>query len=259
MTTNTVQTVVKAASLIELQRGLRDHLLAGDADARAPGLTPRADPGLAVYRHAYRSQLIACLRDTFEKTWAWLGDENFDAAALGYVEAHPPASWTLADYGQDFANTLRDVFPDDPEISELAWLDWTLRRAFDGQDAEAVDPAGLAGVDWEAAILAFPPTLVVRDVTTNCAAIWGALEEGETPPAAEVLPAPASICTWRTGFSSRYRTMDPLEARALAQAAEGRTFAEVCAELAVEIEDGPAVLGGILAAWLREGLVSAVL
>jgi hypothetical protein len=175
------------------------------------------------------------------------------------VETHPPASWTLADYGDQFADTLRDLFPDDPEVPEIAWLDWTLRRAFDGPDAPAVEGADLADVDWETAVLAFPPTLVVREVTTNCAAIWSALEDGEAPPSPERLARPTPIRTWRTEFSSRYRTMEPLEALALAKAAEGRSFAEVCAELAGDIEDGPAVLGGLLASWLQDGLVCAVL
>ena len=55
--------------------------------------------GMAVHVHNYRSQLVACLRDTYAKTVLWLGDDTFDAHAAGYVERHPPSSWTLGSRG----------------------------------------------------------------------------------------------------------------------------------------------------------------
>src|SRR5579859_561431 len=71
-------------SLLAIQRSFRDHILAG-IDVAFDPIKPEAMRGLAVYRHAYRAQLVACLRDTFEITWAWLGDESFDRAAYLHV------------------------------------------------------------------------------------------------------------------------------------------------------------------------------
>jgi len=243
-------------SLLDTQRGFRDHILAG-TDAPLPGAPER---GLAVYRHAYRAQLIASLRDTFEKTWAWLGDEAFDKAARHHVESHAPGSWTLNEYGRDFVQTLRDLYPGDPEVAELAWLDWTLRRAFDGPDAEAVKPELLAEVDWDKAVLIFVPTLTMGEVTTNSAAIWGSLADEKAPPAAERLAAPASIRIWRSGLTPKYRTIENFERRALTLAMAGSSFADLCALL---VEDGDADrtaqdVGAVLAIWLQDGLISAV-
>jgi hypothetical protein len=243
-------------SLLDTQRGFRDHILAG-VDAPLRGAPER---GLAVYRHAYRAQLIASLRDTYEKTWAWLGDDAFDSAARHYVETHAPKSWTLSEYGGDFVQTFRVLHPNDPEIAELAWLDWSLRRAFDGPNADAVKPEALAQVDWDNTVLIFVPTLVMGEVVTNSAAIWGALAEEKTPPAAERLATPATIRIWRNDLTPKYRTIESFEQRALILAMAGSSFADLCSLL---VEDGDTdraaqKVGTALASWLQDGLISAV-
>ncbi|KRA76395.1 hypothetical protein ASD89_01375 [Caulobacter sp. Root656] len=243
-------------SLLAVQRGLRDHILVGGGD-RPTGVAAGGEAGLAVYRHAYRAQLVACLRDTFEQTWSWLGDDGFDATALSHIAAHPPGGWTLDAYGQDFPVTLAGLYPDDPEVAELAWLDWSLRRAFDGPDADPITPEVLAQVDWESAVLTLSPTLTIGSVATNSAAIWGALAEGEAPPAVERLPAPAAIRVWRQGLSPRYRTIDAFERQALAMVLDGCAFARLCEQLGRpgDTERTVEQVGGLLGAWLQDGLV----
>lgn len=246
-------------SLLAIQRGLRDHILAGGGD-RPTGVGVNGEAGLAVYRHAYRAQLVACLRDTFEHTWSWLGDDGFDAAALSHIAARPPGGWTLDAYGEDFSQTLAGLYPDDPEVAELAWLDWSLRRAFDGPNADPITAEALARVDWESAVLTFSPTLTISAVATNSAAIWGALAEGQAPPAVERLPAPAAIRVWRQGLSPQYRTIDAFEQRALAMALDGCGFARLCEQLAGpdDAERVIARMGGLLGAWLHDGLICDV-
>lgn len=246
-------------SLLTLQRGLRDHILANAAE-RPLGIAANGEPGLAVYRHAYRAQLVACLRDTFEQTWSWLGDERFDDAALRHVAANPPSGWTLNAYGETFAQTLSGLYPDNPEVTELAWLDWSLRRAFDGPDADAITAEALAQVDWESAVLILIPTLTIQDVTTNCAAIWGALALGETPPAVERLPDPAAVRVWRRELSPQYRTIEAFERQALRLVLEGCGFAGLCDVLAVHGATDRAAeqMGALLASWLQDGLVSEI-
>ncbi len=252
-------------SLIELQRGLRDRILSGDPTFAAPDFAAQVAPlpgapaetRLQVYHHAYRAQLVACLRDSFEKTRAWLGDDAFETAARHHIEAHPPWSWTLGDYGPDFPATLNGLYPGDPEVAELGWLDWSLRRAFDGPDAEPISQEALAAVDWDAAVLILAPTLAVGEVTTNCAAIWGAIAEGQTPPPAARLPAPAAVRVWRLGLSPHYRTIEPAEREALAMVAAQAPFGQVCAMLSEGLEEAKAAqsIGALLGTWLQDGLI----
>ena len=115
-------------SLAELQRDFIDRLLAEPGAAPAQ-VAARVAEGFSVYHYAYRSQLVACLKDSYERLWAWLGDDAFEAAARQHIARHPPHSWTLGDYGAGFAQTLAVLYPDDPEVAELGALDIGERRA----------------------------------------------------------------------------------------------------------------------------------
>ena len=243
-------------SLLALQRTLRDQILAVEPG----GVVAGSERGLAVYRHAYRAQLAACLRDTFSKTHAWLGDEDFEAACREHIAEYTPHSWTLADYGEGFEHTLRRIYPQDLEVAELAWLDWGLSRAFDGPDADPVAPEVLAAVDWDRAVLHFVPTLVLGEARANAGAIWSAIAEGATPPPAAALPRPAALRIWRLALSPQYRTIDNLEHKALERALAGASFAEVCDQLADQGEDDQAAqaLGAMLGRWLQDGLITSV-
>jgi hypothetical protein len=247
-------------SLLELQRQFRAHLL----DVQSP-IADRlgggsAELGLAVYHHAYRAQLVACLGDTYEKLWAWLGDDAFQAAAERYITLNPPQSWTLSDYGSAFPTLLGALYPDDPDVAELAHLDWALRRAFDGEDAHPIGAGDLAAVDWETATFRFTPTLQVFPIRTNCAAIWNALALNETPPAAVCLSEVAAIRVWRLGLAPQFFSMDACEYDSLSRLQQGGGFSELCAHLGEALGEAQAAatVGQFLGRWLQDGLLIAV-
>lgn len=246
-------------SLLSLQREFRAVLL-DDARPAAADFGADSAAGYRVYHHAYRAQLVAALRDSYERLCAWLGDSAFEDAARFHVAGHPPGSWTLNDYGAEFADTLSHLYPDDPEVAEIAALDWAMRRAFDGADAPALDRSTLADVDWDHARLHFVPTLRFVPVTTNGAAIWTAIGEGSPVPAVQLLPEPASIRVWRAGLEPRFKTIALAERRALDLCLSGRSFARVCNELAAEQGVGGAVeaAGAYLGDWLGDGLLVAI-
>ena len=45
---------------------------------------------------------------------------------VDFVEANPPNSWTLSDYGKTFIDTLEDVYPDDREVAGQMLAEWLL-------------------------------------------------------------------------------------------------------------------------------------
>jgi hypothetical protein len=247
-------------SLLELQRQFCAHLLDAPSPIAERIAGDSGAAGLAVYHHAYRAQLVACLGDTYEKLWAWLGDDAFQAAAERYVAAHPPQSWTLDDYGSAFPAMLDELYPDDPDVSELASLEWALRRAFDGEDASPIGAADLADVDWETARFRFTPTLHVFSIRTNCAAIWNALALDETPPQAARLPEAAAIRVWRLDLAPQFSSIDACEQDGLARLQDGASFAELCAHLGETLGEAQAALtiGQFLGRWLQDGLVVAI-
>lgn len=245
-------------TLLELQRDFRSWLHS-EEDAAASRITARGHAGLSVYLNNYRGQLMACLAESYPVTKAWLGDAEFEAAAADHIDCQPPTSWTLDAYALGFPESLRNRYPQDCEVAELAQLECALAVAFVGPDAEPFDPSMLPDIDWDAAIIEFVPTLALLPATTNAGAIWSAINSGQTPPAAAMLPAPTSTAVWRSELVAGFRTLGPDEAEMLANG-HSLDFAKLCAEQAERHGDdeGPARVGEALGTWLREGLVSAI-
>lgn len=245
--------------LLNLQQNFRGWL-ESESPQIAAHLGERVRPGLAVYLNNYRAQLLSCLSASFPVLRAWLGDSAFEAAGARHIDNVPPSAWTLDAYGVDFPETLTALFPDNPEIAELACLERALAAAFVGRDASPVDPAYLPDIDWATAIIQLVPTFTCMLVTTNVVAIWCAINDGETPPPATCLTVPAHVAIWRDEFTPRFRTLTPEEAMVLSQVREGMTFGAICAAL-IELlgeKRGAATAGSLLGQWLTEHMVRRV-
>jgi hypothetical protein len=246
-------------NLAAMQRDFRGWLTDAPA-AMEQWVDADARPGLAVYHNAYRVQLVDCLRDTFEKTLLWLGDDAFTDAAREHIESTPPHGWTLGVYGDGFGQTLGGLYPDDPEVAELAWLDWALGRAFEGGDAAPVTPHVLAEVDWDTAGLVLSPTMQIAAARTNAGAIWSALSAQDDPPVAAMLPELGAMVVWRQDFTPCFRTVGAIEAFALERIVAGATFGTLCHALIERCgEDaGVSQAGALLGQWIGDGLIIGI-
>ncbi|MFA5963033.1 MAG: DNA-binding domain-containing protein [Sphingomonas sp.] len=246
-------------TLLELQRDMRRWLRSG-CEAAAGRLGAGVAPGLRVYQNNYRAQLVACLEESFAQTLAWIGGEAFHAAVVRHVERVPPSSWTLDAYPRDFPATLRLLYPDDPEVAELAWLELTLGEVFVRSDAPALTLADIGEVDWDAAALRFTPTLDIGEATTNAAEIWSALANEAAPPVAETYANPGAVIVWRPAMVSHFRQIDAAELGAILKARAGASFGALCAAIVAERgeEDGVALAGNYLGRWIADGLIVAV-
>lgn len=239
-------------SLLAAQRAFQAYLLnqSGDVMSRVAG--PATDR-MMVYHYAYRAQLGVALADSYEKTRVWLGETAFEAAVTAHIAGNPPSSWTLGHYGHGFATTLARLYPRDPEVRELAELDWALRQAFEARDEASLTAEQMANVDWSRVTLKLASSLHVNRATTNAAALWSAMAESQPLRVAEILPEPVTIRIWRDGLSPRFITMDAIEAEALSKVRKGAPFAEICAAMRNFAE--VATLGDMLGSWLRDGLI----
>lgn len=213
---------------------------------------------MRVYHHAYRARLGQVLREVFDKTWSYLGDEAFGQAAETYLREHASTSPSLDDYGAGFADHIANLWPDEPDMAELAQLDWAMRRVFDGEDAQAIDPSllgALSGDLWDRLGFVFHPTLTVRMVTTNVGALWSGLDE-DSPLMPAPLSAAMAVRVWRKDLQPHFRMIDMVEARALAEMIEGRSFAEICQRLGDDCIAGPVErAAALLAVWLEDDLI----
>jgi hypothetical protein len=245
-------------SLLALQRDFQRHLV--DAPGSIDTWIDAPARGLAVYHNAYRAQLVECLAETYAQTHAWLGGEAFLAAMRAHIERTPPSGWTLGAYGGDFAETLAHRYPDDPEVAELAMLEWRLSRAFEAEDAAAMPAAAIVGIDWDEAAIVFVPSLWTIPSITNAVAILSALVAGDPPPPATILPEPAMLLVWRQDFAPCFRTIEMIEHDAIGLAAAGTGFADLCMMLVGSRgeAEGLALAGQMLGQWFADGLIRSV-
>jgi hypothetical protein len=156
-------------------------LLLDDSQELPEGLEARR---VDIYRNAYRARLVDALRETFPRTARWVGDAAFAQAAAHHVISFPPSSWTLDAVGEGFEQTLATLFANDPEVSELAWLEWAMHLCFVSYDATPLDAAGFTGVtagfeddDWANMRLRFMPGTQQANVAHRIDTLWRALAE----------------------------------------------------------------------------------
>lgn len=244
-------------SLIELQRDMRIWLTRGDGSAAVRLGGEDAAPGLHIHQNNFRASLAACLEESFAHTRDWIGGDAFARAAAAHIERVSPSSWTLDAYPRDFPATLAFLYPEDPEVGELAWIELALGEAFVGPDATAMAAADLGEVDWDRAVLHLTRTLKLADLATNATAILSALVEGAEPPGATCLPEQGAVLVWRKDETAHFRAIDQIEHQALLSIRGGMRFAALCALLveALGEDDGVARAGELLGRWLADGLV----
>lgn len=236
-------------SLLQLQSDFRSELAADD-DGALP-----SSQGMAVYRNAYRGRLLGALESSFARTRQWVGGEGFTVAACHYVISNPPRGWTLDDYGADFPELLSGLFGEDPEVSELAWLEWHMQRAFAAPDVPALFPADLISAryseaEWAGMTFAMASGFIMRHVTTNCSLLWERLADGDIAGFEASCDGGAWLAVWRKGITPNFRVMTNEERSALAVLADGGRLEEAA---------GPcdaSRLGTWLVQWLEEGIFS---
>lgn len=227
----------------------------------------RMRAGLDVYRNAYRTRLVDALRETFEQTAKWAGEDSFRAAAAHYLISEPPRGWTLDLVGEGFVDTLQTLFANDPDVADLGWLEWTMHTAFTAPDERPLRLEDFAGAtstfaahEWPAMKLHFLASLQVRPVTTDCASLWHSLRNDETPGSIAIETGPAVCLVWRDDFSPVFRLASELEGSCLDRMMRGAPFEAMCSDLqdGGDDESAAAEAGAMLRRWIEQGLIAAV-
>ncbi|MFC4527813.1 putative DNA-binding domain-containing protein [Dyella halodurans] len=245
-------------NLSTLQRNFRDWLVSSSSEATLRQLGTSTTAGLDVYQNNYRGQLVGCLESSFPQLRAWLGQEVFLETAIAHIDSHPPHAWTLDAYGLDFDETLQARFPHNPDLHELAWIEWALSESFVAADVTPMSSDEWQTVDWDTARICLHPGLRQRTATTNAEAIWSALQDGAQPPESEMLPSPRGLIVWRHGYTSRLRLVDTIEHEALLSLREDNRFITWCDALVDHLgeEAGVGKAGQLFADWLAAGIVT---
>ena len=220
-----------------------------------------AQDRLAIYHNAYRVRLIDVLLDTFAHTVTYLGDDWFHQLASVYVQSHHSTHNNIGLYGRGFPEFLARQFVDDGEVSELALMDWKLRRAFDGADAPLMthkDLEQLANDTTGVFRLQPVPTLSRCTQHFNTLDIWHAINQEQHPPAVRRLHRPVDVLIWRKGHSPHFRSLSKLESSAMACVLANFTIDAIGETLQKEFpeEDIATEFGKALHRWLDDQLLA---
>ncbi|MBP0588693.1 putative DNA-binding domain-containing protein [Paraburkholderia sp. LEh10] len=246
-------------TLAAWQHDFRTWLTDASEEA-ARRIGPHAMRGLSVYQNNYRGQLVECLEHSFPQVRTLLGEDAFLQAAATHIGSHPPHAWTLDAYACDFGDTLRALYPHNPDLHELAWIENALTEAFVAHDAKPLPLDTLASIDWDAAQLRFAPSLRHRTATTNADSIWSAMAQSAEPPDGEMLAEAGGLLVWRRQFVSCLKRVDAIEYEAVLHLQKNASFATLCDVLVERLGDehGVAKAGALLAGWLGSELIVAV-
>lgn len=219
---------------------------------------PPSSLGMEIYRNAYRARLIGALESGFDRTRRWVGEQAFETAAAHYILTQPPHSWTLDEFGAQFPELLAQLFAEDAEVAELAWLEWHLQQAFAALDLPELDAArlGAAGLDedgWNNLRFTMAAGFAARAVQHELAELWhGLAPNGAATPDTPPL-VPQHLIVWRQSLQPRFRLLDRAEFAVLERLADGATLGEAGQALEAH-QDSAEQFGQWLATWLGEGL-----
>jgi hypothetical protein len=253
-------------ALLERQQAFLDAIV--DEDAALPeGWGDRERAGLEIYRNNYRVALVEAVRSTFERTERLVGEDSFRQAAAHHCIAHPPSSWTLDLAGAGFAETCTELFADDPDVGQLAALEWAMGQVFTAADAApltieafAGQTAGFAEEDWAALRFEFMPGLTVIETGYDLVQLWSALDAEGASADPILLDGPSAVVIWREEERPVFVLRATWEGEALRAMQSGAPFGEACAGVVAALgeDDGAAEAGAMLARWLADGMVLAI-
>jgi hypothetical protein len=146
------------------------------------GLVARGDVArrVDVYRNNVTHSLTAALAARFPVVRRLVGDDFFRALARVHIDADPPRSPVLAEWGADFAAFLARFPPlaAYPYMPDVARVEHARGRAFHAADAPPLDPAELAGADPDRLRLQLHPSVTVLALDHPGATIWARNQPG---------------------------------------------------------------------------------
>lgn len=169
---------------MSIQRAFAHALLAPDMTCPEGVFSSNgADPAsrFAVYRNNVHSSLIDGLAAAYPVVRRLVGDEFFHAMAGLYVQAHPPTSPLICEYGSSLADFIQVFEPASsvPYLADIARLERLRVRAYHAADRQVLDqPSALKQLQGAEQLghlrVQLHPSLATLNSHYAIVAIWAA-------------------------------------------------------------------------------------
>lgn len=220
-----------------------------------------ADAGdrLAIYQHGYHARLCEALGHEFAGLRCLAG-RQFEPLLYAYIDACPSQHYNIRWHGTGLADFLKQTRSDEPQLAEMAALDWAISKAFDAADEPSPGLAELSSIpaeSWANLQLFLQNNLLWLSETHNVDAFRRASDKGTKRPRLRRLAHPRHFMVWRHAMVVHYRRVASDEHAVLTAAQRGEPFAALCAILAGFHGESTALarMVTLLQTWLQAGLI----
>ncbi len=178
----------------------KDHALSASAASmiRKQGrLTPAER--LEIYREQFWLRHTSSLVEDFPGLSGVLGQAAWASLVEGYLEAHPPRSYTLRDLGAQLPEYVakQAALPNHGLCRDMARLEWAYIEIFDAADSLPITAQALAAIPenaWQAAQIVLQPALRLLELDYPVAPLRRALIEARESGVEVALPERREHC-----------------------------------------------------------------
>ena len=247
------------SALAATQAAMHGWLLHGDPAIGASVQGPQVEQRLRIYSDAYRLRLLEVLSNDFPVTKTMVGEDDFDAAALEYIQSHPSTHPSLRHFGHAFADWLQQHARRPRGVHALARFEWMQGLVFDAADADALTLDAIASLPaeaWPMLRLHLQPSVRMLALPCNAATLVDAHARGEPLPALHDAPA-TDWLLWRRDGDVHWRRLDADETALLHAVTDGECFGQLCERASAFHPDaGPLRAASLLKRWLVDGLLA---
>jgi len=217
----------------------------------------------SIYQNAYLYRLVDALTDSYPSTHTLLGDKRFYAITQDYIQQHPSPFYNIRDFGHQFSQFLAaDMQYHNSVIPEMALFEWSLLFAFDAANALPVSIEHLSQYEpsqWGDLKFKLLPSFNQLSMQWNTITIWQAIKDDADPMPPQQLTHPESWIIWRPQWETQFRSISPLEEKALDSLRGEKSFGDICVELSNDSENDDATQAAILLQqWLQDGMLADV-
>ena len=212
------------------------YLRTGEADSLSRFCAEHADLSrLRVYRNGFLKACVEALRANYPSVERLAGEDRFPALARPYVEANPPRTASLVEYGDGFPphiDDARDLHRLD-YLASFATLDraWSEIYFAEDEDERTAGPGGI--LDDGEALMGLRGRLSPRarlvSLDYRVLDVWSALLQGDLRQRIEIRRMPQRILVWRNGAGRFYRDLTLPEHAFIAGIAGGLPCGEAAA------------------------------
>jgi hypothetical protein len=237
----------------ELARLAREHVTGNDR------LAPVEQ--LEIYREQFWLRHTGSLIEDFPGLGGILGQSGWERLLEEYLLAHPPASFTLRDLGQELPDFVaRADWLENRELcADMARLEWAYLEAFDAADCEPLAPAALAAIPeaaWESARLELAPSLRLLELDFPVADLRRAIrgEQLVKIPARQ----PTKLAVHRLNRELFDRKLPDVAFALLSRLAQGLSLGAACEQVAEATPGLEASLGDWFRQWAELGWIARV-